>query len=197
MGRGPHPAGPCKPRKECGPSIGEARLPGGGRGGKRGKEQCSWQREQRKQRPRETGRTSGWLQQPERSGGVCELRQVRLAGAKTRLGASGCVPQTLGAMGGFKRGRDRIDLCFRKTQWLHQEGQDSVRPLRAPPPHVLSTMVSQPDSAVVSHWSLSNHPCPHPPLLYMQPEGSWEHLRRVLSLLCSEPSHGSHPNWGI
>lgn len=94
-------------------------------------------------------------------------------------------------------GGTELDLCFRKTQWLHQEGQDSVRPLRAPPPHVLSTMVSQPDSAVVSHWSLSNHPCPHPPLLYMQPEGSWEHLHQVLSLLCSEPSHDSHPNWGI
>lgn len=43
VGMGPYPVGPCKPSKECGPSIGEAWLPGGGEGGgggKRGKEQC-------------------------------------------------------------------------------------------------------------------------------------------------------------
>lgn len=67
VGTGPNPVVSCKPVQEFGTNKASQRkrrrLPG-----KRGKERCSWQREQHVQRLKETDRTSVWLQQPERWG---------------------------------------------------------------------------------------------------------------------------------
>lgn len=57
------------------------------------------------------------------SGGErCELRQVRLAGVNTRLGASALCHGPWEPWVVLNGGGTGSDLCFRKTQWLHQEG---------------------------------------------------------------------------
>lgn len=104
VGMGPDPVGSCKPGKELGPTIWGVRLPGGGGGGKRW---CCWQ----------CGCGGPG------AGDRCELRQGRLAGADTGLGASVRSHEPWEPWGVLNRGGTGSDLCFRKTQGLPPEGK--------------------------------------------------------------------------
>lgn len=88
------------------------------------------------------------------AGERCELRQEKLAEANTRLGASAWSHEPWEPRVVLNRGGTGSDLCFRKTQWLHQEGtrletetregtelstsQSLLPPNPGPVPHLLS-----------------------------------------------------------